>query len=68
MNLFRDHGCIAFRSAGSHSPIDVCVIDLQHRIIRLIQCKVGEISERQKERMAAALGIEGTFEVQFEVM
>lgn len=32
-------GCIAFRSAGSHSPIDVCIIDTKERRIRLIQCK-----------------------------
>ena len=35
----RENGQIAFRSAGSHSPIDVVVIDEQNKIIYFIQCK-----------------------------
>ena len=27
VNRAREKGHIAFRSAGSHSPIDVCIID-----------------------------------------
>ena len=35
-------GFIAFRSAGSHSPIDVVIIDHKKAIIRFIQCKTGK--------------------------
>jgi Holliday junction resolvase len=35
----KEEGKIAFRSAGSHSPIDVCIIDHANRRIDLIQCK-----------------------------
>lgn len=32
-------GKIAFRSAGSHSPIDCMTIDYTSKVIELIQCK-----------------------------
>jgi len=32
-------GCISFRSAGSHSPIDVCIIDKIRKEIFFIQAK-----------------------------
>jgi|GEM_PF-2411680 len=35
----RENGCIAFRTAGSHSPFDVISIDSSKKIIKLIQCK-----------------------------
>ncbi len=34
-------GFLAFRSAGSHSPIDVVIIDDEAKIIWLIQAKTG---------------------------
>ena len=37
----REKGMIAFRSAGSHSPIDVCIINVEHKQVRFIQCKAG---------------------------
>jgi len=39
VNQARAEGLIAFRSAGSHSPIDVVIIDKFKRKIDLIQCK-----------------------------
>lgn len=39
VNNARKRGDIAFRSAGSHSPIDVVVIDEQVKTIYFIQCK-----------------------------
>lgn len=45
----KNKGCIAFRSAGSHSPIDVVSIDIKSRVIRLIQCKSDKMPESQKE-------------------
>jgi len=35
----KENGVIAFRSAGSHSPIDVISIDFKNKIIKVIQCK-----------------------------
>ena len=40
-------GCIAFRTAGSHSPIDVISIDMASRVILLIQCKTGKASQKK---------------------
>ena len=42
VNKAREEGKIAFRTAGSHSPIDVCVIDTKNLTIKLIQCKTGK--------------------------
>jgi len=39
VNEARDKGLIAFRSAGSHSPIDVCIINPNNLTIQFIQCK-----------------------------
>lgn len=39
VNLARGKGLIAFRSAGSHSPIDVVIIDKINKQINLVQCK-----------------------------
>ena len=38
----RDAGMIAFRSAGSHSPIDLCIIDKENQVIHFVQCKAGK--------------------------
>ena len=43
----RENGQIAFRSAGSHSPIDVVVIDEQYKIIYFIQCKNSKTSYKK---------------------
>jgi Holliday junction resolvase len=40
-------GCIAFRTAGSHSPIDVVSINPDKRTITLIQCKPDTWTEKQ---------------------
>jgi Holliday junction resolvase len=39
VNQARRQGKLAFRSAGSHSPIDVVVIDKKQKLIEFIQCK-----------------------------
>src|SRR3990167_6568293 len=50
VNYAKAKGCIAFRSAGSHSPIDVVIIDPKKALIRFIQCKTGRHSEKEKKR------------------
>jgi len=42
VNESREEGKIAFRSAGSHSPIDVVIIDTKNMKIWLYQCKKGK--------------------------
>ena len=56
VNEAKARGCIAFRSAGSHSPIDVCIIDPTNCTIELIQCKLGRISKPQSERLYKEFG------------
>ena len=46
VNSEREEGCLAFRSAGSHSPIDVVSISRGDKTIRFIQCKSGKTSHK----------------------
>lgn len=69
VNQARDNGCIAFRSAGSHSPIDVCIIDIPNRKIDFIQCKPDNFSEKEKERLEKELiGLNSVFQASFKVL
>ena len=69
MNEARDKGCVALRSAGSHSPIDVVVVDTEHRVIRLIQCKPYTMVGSQKDKLYRLYGaLTGKYEVFFEVI
>ena len=47
----RDQGRIAFRSAGSHSPIDVVSIDILRKTIWLIQSKPDTYSKGQTDKL-----------------
>lgn len=65
-------GKIAFRSAGSHSPIDVCIIDVENLTIELIQCKstfgmpVDYIKPKLKEKLEKQLSyLDGVYSVKF---
>ncbi len=51
----RNQGHLAFRSAGSHSPIDVFVLDPEKKIIRLIQCKPKSMPLSQREKILKEL-------------
>ena len=66
---FRDIGCVAFRSAGSHSPIDVVAINPLKKIINLIQCKPNDMSENAKQKLYDANKyLEGEYIVIFEIV
>ena len=68
VNMARDMGLIAFRSAGSHSPIDVCIIDLAAKTIDFIQCKPDSWSEKQKKNLERNyFEVNGVFNVKFSV-
>jgi Holliday junction resolvase len=47
----RDRGMIAFRSAGSHSPIDLCIIDMKQKRVYFVQCKTGKQYEKEKKKL-----------------
>lgn len=64
VNEARAKGCLAFRSAGSHSPIDVFILDPVARIIHLVQCKPKSMSKKAQERLKAELKwCDGTYSV-----
>ncbi len=67
VNEAREHGCIAFRSAGSHSPIDVCIINRFHHFIYFIQCKNMELTTKQKNKIRRKLPADGRWQVRFRV-
>jgi len=47
----KSKGFISFRSAGSHSPIDVVSIDIKNKVIYLIQSKPLSFSNAQKQKL-----------------
>jgi len=51
VNDARNRGLIAFRSAGSHSPIDVVIINVKLGSVRFIQAKPNNFSELAKQRL-----------------
>ena len=68
MNKFREQGCIAFRSAGSHSPIDVCVINSATKEVLLIQSKVGYLAPGKKAKiLSEGEKLNGDYKVKFEL-
>lgn len=69
VNKAKNSGKIAFRSAGSHSPIDVCIIDLKAHRIEFFQCKPSSISANEILKLENELsGLGGTFYVSFKVL
>lgn len=51
VNAARKRGLIAFRSAGSHSPIDCIIINTKLKSVRFIQAKPDSMPEAQKKRL-----------------
>ena len=68
VNEAREQGLISFRSAGSHSPIDVVIINDKSKIIKLIQCKPDSMSGVARARLLQQLGkLNGVYQVWTEV-
>jgi Holliday junction resolvase len=64
----RDKGMIAFRSAGSHSPIDLCIIDMKLKRVYFVQCKTGKQYESQKKKLEQQFkDLNGFFMCSFDV-
>ena len=65
----RGPGKISFRSAGSHSPVDVVAIDTENKTIHLIQAKPDSMSDRAKRKLETEwILLNGKFEVEFIVI
>lgn len=59
---------LAFRSAGSHSPVDVFGLNTGSRVIKLIQSKSDKMSESAKNKLLEELKrFEGQYMVVVEV-
>ena len=60
---------IAQRSAGSHSPIDVFAINKVTRVIKFVQAKPENFSEKDKQKINYELNwLNNMFRVEFEVI
>lgn len=69
VNKYKEKGCVAFRSAGSHSPVDVVVIDTDNKVIRLIQCKPDSMNATQQQKIREKnKELNGEFRVSFSVV
>jgi Holliday junction resolvase len=69
VNEAKQNGFISFRSAGSHSPIDVVVIDLANKEIKFIQCKPDDMSSNKKFLLEQEMReLNNTFNVSFKVV
>lgn len=69
VNMAKSCGLISFRSAGSHSPIDVVIIDKKNRLVRFIQCKPESMSENAKNKLRdAQFDLKDNYTVSFEVV
>lgn len=69
VNEARAQGFISFRSAGSHSPIDVVIIDKKNMKVRFIQCKPESMSQNARSKIIESqFDLQGRFLVSFEVL
>jgi hypothetical protein len=60
---------IVFRTAGSHSPVDIGIIDINNKAMSFIQSKPESMSQSQKDKLFEELkGLNGIFSVTFEVI
>lgn len=68
VNVEKSQGNIAFRSAGSHSPIDVISIDIENKKIKFIQSKPDNWTESQIKKLLGQNDFfNGTYDVEFIV-
>lgn len=69
VNIAKQSGFISLRSAGSHSPIDVIIIDKQNKTIKLIQCKPKTMSQNAKQKLIdEQRELNGLYNITFEVV
>lgn len=69
VNTAKSEGHVAFRSAGSHSPIDVCIINHRDRKIQLVQAKPDNFSKLDHDRIMQEWRIlSGKYDVEFLIV
>jgi Holliday junction resolvase len=69
VNDARASGLIAFRSAGSHSCIDVVIIDIKNKEIKLIQSKPDTMPKTTKIKIENKhTNLNNKFNVEFKVI
>jgi len=69
VNQARAEGKLSFRSAGSHSPIDVVIIDKIGKVIKLLQCKPESMNQAAKNKLYhEQADLSGQYWVQFDVV
>jgi len=62
VNRERNKGFLCFRSAGSHSPVDIFSLDPVSKTIFLIQSKGAFMAQRDKDKIKKELEeYEGTY-------
>ena len=66
----RAKGNISYRSAGSHSPVDVTVIDRKKKHIYLLQMKSKKMSQSAVQKLLMDFGLLNTegWHVEFRVI
>lgn len=69
VNDEREKGKIAYRSAGSHSKIDVTIIDIEKKEIKLLQCKKykKKISGKERQEILDLKKYDGDYKVIFRL-
>jgi len=69
VNEAKARGCIALRSAGSKSPLDVVSINFKDRVIELIQSKSDKWTTADKLRLLIKWQhLNGKYDVVFKVV
>lgn len=69
-NELLSEGCdIAQRTAGSRSPFDVIGINIDKKIIKLIQCKPDTMSKKDQDKIRNEnIKLNGMFQIVFKVI
>ena len=68
VKYFRDRGKLAVRSAGSHSLVDVWVVDKEAHVIKLIQAKLGKLGKKERARLIdQGSELNGLYVVEFQL-
>lgn len=69
VNIMKNKGFIAQRTAGSHSPFDIIAINPETKQIRLIQCKPDDMNSHLTQKIRNEnKKLNGVFEVIFSVV
>ena len=68
INEAKKKGLIAFRSAGSHSPVDVVILDFKNHKIRLLQSKTYQLTLGERMKILSQMPVYSRCDVTFEIV